>query len=81
VLFHEFMADDLGTVEGIYDAAGLVLTAEARAQIAAYRDAHPRGKDGQVVYDLRTDFGVTPDEVRAGFGGYLDRFDVRLEVR
>jgi Sulfotransferase family len=81
VLFHEFMADDLGTVERIYDAAGLDLTAEARAQIVAYRDAHPRGKDGQVVYDLRTDFGVAPDEVRAGFGGYLDRFDVRLEVR
>lgn len=81
VVFHQFMADDMGTVERIYEAANLELTAKARAQLAAYRDAHPRGKDGQVVYDLRTDFGVTPDEVRAGFGRYLDRFDVRLEVR
>ncbi|HVA02740.1 MAG TPA: sulfotransferase [Acidimicrobiales bacterium] len=80
VLFHEFMSDDLGTVERIYRAAGLSMTEEARGQITAYRDAHPRGLDGQVVYDLRTDFEVTPDEVRAQFGFYLDRFPVAEEV-
>ena len=31
VLFHEFMADDLATVERIYDVAGLAMTDEARA--------------------------------------------------
>ena len=43
VLFHEFMADDLATVERIYRVAGLAMTDEARHQITAYRDAHQRG--------------------------------------
>jgi hypothetical protein len=34
-----------------------------------------------VVYDLRGDFGVTPEEVRSRFGAYLDRFPVRVEVQ
>jgi hypothetical protein len=81
VRFHDFMADEMGTVERIYDAAGLEFTPKARAQIAAYRDAHPRGQDGQVVYDLRADFGLTPEEVRAPFRSYVDGFGVREEVR
>jgi hypothetical protein len=80
VLFHEFMADEMGTVARIYDAAGLPLTATARGEIEHYVAAHPRGKDGQVVYDLRGDFGVAPDDVRAHFGFYHDRFPIRIEV-
>jgi hypothetical protein len=80
VLFHEFMADDLATVEGIYEVAGLAMTNEARRQIVSYCDTHPRGKEGQVVYDLRGDFDTTPDDVRHNFDFYLDRFPVRLEV-
>jgi hypothetical protein len=81
VAFHELVADEIGTVERIYDVAGLDFTAEARARVTKYGDDHPRGRDGQVLYDLRRDFGVTPDEVRARFGFYLDRFDVRAEVQ
>jgi hypothetical protein len=81
VRFHDFMADEMGTVDRIYGAAGLELTPEARAEVTAYRDSHRRGRDGQVVYDLRRDFGTTPEEVREPFGFYLDRFDVRLEAR
>lgn len=80
VLFHEYMADEMGTVERVYERAGIELTTRARAEIEAYRSAHPRGKEGRVVYDLRRDFGVTPEEVRAPFGFYLDRFPVRIEV-
>jgi hypothetical protein len=80
VLFHEFMGDDVATVERIYEVAGLAMTDEARRQIVAYRDAHPRGLDGQVVYDLRGDFDVTPEEVREQFGFYFDRFPVSAEV-
>lgn len=81
VLFHEFMADDFRTVERIYDVAGLPMTDDAKRQIRAYLDAHPRGKEGQVVYDVRKDFGVEPSAVRAPFGFYLDRFAVREEVK
>jgi hypothetical protein len=80
VLFHELMADDLGVVARIYETAGLDMTGPARAQMAAYGAAHPRDRDGQVVYDLRADFGVTPDEVRAAFGSYLDAVPLPVEV-
>ncbi|MAE93613.1 MAG: sulfotransferase family protein [Deltaproteobacteria bacterium] len=80
VLFHDFMADDLAMVERIYEIADLPMTKESREQIQAYLRAHPRGKEGQVVYDLRKDFHAEPDEVRAPFDFYLNRFDVRLEV-
>ena len=81
VLFHEFMADDMATIEQIYELAGLPLTNEARQQIDAYRTAHPRGKDGQVVYELRADFGTTPEELRGAFDFYFDKFAVRKEVK
>ena len=80
VLFHEFMADDAGTVEHIYAVAGLAMTDEARSHMAMYRAQHPRAKEGQVVYDLRADFGVEPEEVRAMFGFYHDAVPVRVEV-
>lgn len=81
VLFHEFMADDIAVVRSIYETAGLELTADAERQIAEYVEAHPRGKEGQVVYDLRKDFDADPADVRAPFGFYFDRFPVRVEVK
>jgi hypothetical protein len=80
VLFHEFMADEMGTVERIYEVAGFPLLDDARAAIDGYLAGHERGKDGQVVYDVRRDFGADPTELRAPFGFYLDRFPVREEV-
>ena len=48
--------------------------------IETYLAGHERGRDGQVVYDLRRDFGAEPSVLRAPFGFYLDRFAVREEV-
>jgi len=81
VYFDRFMKDDLGTVERIYEVAGLPMTAEARSQLEAYVKAHPRGKEGQVVYDLRKDFGAEPERLREAFRFYFDAFDVKIEVR
>jgi len=81
VPFHEFMADDVGMVEKIYEVAGLPMTNEARAQIDAYMEAHPRGKDGQVVYDIRKDFGADPAELRQAFDFYFDKFPVKVQVK
>ena len=81
VLFHEYMADEMGTLERVYDCAGIELTDQARTEIEAYRTAHPRGKEGRVVYDLRRDFSTTPEQIRSRFGAYLDRFPVRIEVQ
>jgi hypothetical protein len=80
VFFHDYMADEMGTLQRVYDAAGIEMTDAARAQIAQYQAAHPRGKEGRIVYDLRRDFSTTPEEVRARFAEYMDRFPVRIEV-
>jgi Sulfotransferase family len=80
VPFHEFMADDLGMVEKIYSRANLPLTAVARNQLQAYIDAHPRGKEGRVSYNLRHDFGVEPAQLREHFAFYFERFPVQVEV-
>jgi hypothetical protein len=76
VPFREFMADDVGMVEKIYEVAGLPMTNEARAQIDGYMTAHPRGKAGQVVYDLRKDFDADPAELRRAFDFYFEQFPV-----
>ena len=78
VLFAEFMADDVGMVERIYDLAAQPFTAEARSAMEAFMVEHPRGKHGRVLYDLG-DFGVDPAERREALRFYTDRFPVRLE--
>ena len=80
VRFGDFMADELGTVCGIHQRAGVELPDQVRDRFAAYLRAHPRGQKGQVGYDLAGDFGLEPAAVRARFGFYLDRFDVQTEV-
>jgi hypothetical protein len=81
VPFHDFMADDVAMVERIYDVAGLPMTPAARAEIDAHMATHTRGRFGQVVYDLRADFGADPAEVRDRFTFYFDAFPrVRVEV-
>jgi hypothetical protein len=79
VFFHDFMADEAATVARIYATAGLDMTDEAGAQMGTYLADHPRDKEGQVVYDLRADFGLTPDEVRRAFGFYHDAVAVQIE--
>jgi hypothetical protein len=81
VFFDEYMADELSTLERVYDCAGMPLTEHAQAEISGYQAAHPRGREGRVAYDLRRDFAVTPEEIRARFGAYLKAFPVRIEVR
>ncbi|MEZ5571316.1 MAG: sulfotransferase [Halioglobus sp.] len=80
ILFHEFMADDFGMVEKIYARAGLAMTATARQQLRDFIQQHPRGRDGRIVYNLLGDFGVEPEQLRARFGFYFDRFPVQVEA-
>ena len=79
VPFHEFMADDIEMVRRIYEKAGLQMTETAAAELQRFIDDHPRGKHGQVVYNLRDDFGVEPAELRERFQFYFDQFPVRAE--
>lgn len=81
VYFDKYMADPMTVVANVYQTAGIELTDEARAQIQAYIDSHPRDKHGRIFYDLHGDFGVTPEELREKFRFYLDVHPVTPEVR
>ncbi|MDX6285261.1 MAG: hypothetical protein QOG53_746 [Frankiales bacterium] len=78
VRFHEFMADDVGTVRQIYDAAGLAFTGDVQAAMDAFIAEHPRGKFGRVEYFF-DEFQLSEDELRSNFTAYVDRFGVDHE--
>ena len=79
VPFDEFMADDMAMVARIYERAGVEMTADARGDLERFVADHPRGKFGQVIYNLEADFGVRPDDLRTRFAFYFERFPVRIE--
>jgi len=74
VEFGEFMQDDLAMAAKILQTAGMELTDTARAELEGYVAGNPRGKDGRVVYDLRRDFGLDPDDLYQRFEFYFDAF-------
>jgi len=81
VYFKEFMADDFAMAERILTMAGLPLNEETRSRIEEFINDHPRGKDGQVIYHLERDFGVSPERLRERFRFYFEAFPVSPEVR
>ncbi len=81
VPFHEFMADDLGTVERTYALAQLELTDDARHSLEGFLRENPRGKHGRILYDLERDFGIDPNALRKRFDFYFERFPIRAEIR
>jgi hypothetical protein len=74
VPFREFMADDIAMVERIYDVANVEMTARATSELHNFMNAHPRGKEGRIIYDLPGDFGITQDQLRQRFEFYFERF-------
>ena len=78
VRFDEFMADDVAMVERIYGLAGQPMTPDVRAAMAAFMEAHPRGRHGAVRYDLEA-LGLDRAELRRALAAYVDRFSVSVE--
>jgi hypothetical protein len=79
VRFDEFMADDLGMVQRIYEVADQPFTETARVAMEAFLASHPRGVHGSVIYEPEADFDLHPAELRARLRDYTDRFGVTLE--
>jgi hypothetical protein len=80
VSFQELMTDSDSVLKQIYAKADLPLTSEALRGLHDFQTSHPRGKYGQVQYNVRRDFGLQPEAIRARFKFYMDRFPVRVEV-
>jgi hypothetical protein len=75
VRFNDFMADEWGTVERIYELAEQPFPESSRAALQAYNDNHRRNRFGRVRYDLAA-FGIDPSERESALAGYRERFGV-----
>lgn len=79
--FHNLNGSELALLEDLYSRSGLELTSSVRHRFQTYLDGNPRGKHGQIRYNLQGHFGVSPEELRSRFDFYFQRFDVRPEIR
>ncbi len=79
VPFEPFMNDPMHFVRQVHAKAGLETTAQSVAEMEHFVETHPRGKFGQVVYDLEGDFGISREELRKRFDYYFDAFPVLRE--
>jgi hypothetical protein len=73
VRFEDFMADEDGTVAGIYELAGQPLDTRARQAMTQFCVDHPRGRYGAVDY-RPADLGLDPDQVAERLRDYRNRF-------
>lgn len=68
----QFHREPMRVVRGIYDRFGLSLSDEAAERMHRWVAASPTSKHGEHRYDI-ADFGVTPEQVRRRFAGYIQR--------
>jgi hypothetical protein len=73
VRFDDFMSDELGVAERIYDLADEPLTDAARSAMADYLRGHQRGRLGQVATSAEM-FGLDEHDLRDRFTRYVARF-------
>lgn len=74
VPFETFMADPLQIVRQVRETAGLTVSDKADREVREFIANHPRGKYGQVVYNLERDFGVSPADLRKRFSFYFEAY-------
>ncbi|MFK7732252.1 MAG: sulfotransferase [Pseudomonadales bacterium] len=79
VLFHKFMADDIATVGRIYERACHPMTPAIDSAMQQYMRDNPRGKYGQVEYNIELDFDLKSSELYEKYRFYTERFGVQLE--
>lgn len=73
VRFDDFMADQWGILEAIYQVADQPRSPETVAAQRAYLDSHGRARHGSVIYEADT-LGIDPDALRGSFADYTARF-------
>ncbi len=73
VRFGDFMADEDATLAAIYEMAGQPYGEKARTAMAAFTAQHPRGRHGEVRYDMAS-LGLDTEDVARRLRAYRDRF-------
>ena len=75
VHFHEFMPNQMATVERVFAHAQHPMNDAARSDIEAFIAANPPGKYGVVDYRFAP-LGLDPDVMREQMRFYQEHFDV-----
>ena len=73
VHFAPFQKDPIPVIAGLYAFLGETFTEQTRDRMLAWRASTPRDKHGNHEYRA-TDFGLDPQQLRARFNFYADRF-------
>lgn len=73
VRFDDFMADERGTLAGIYRLADQPFGDDVRAAMTDFLTEHPRGRYGGVIYDA-ANLQLDPAALAERFRGYRERF-------
>jgi hypothetical protein len=77
---HELERDPVGTAERVYEFAGLRLSDDTRAAMAAWATANEKGARGEHRYEPE-DYGLTRQSIRSAFADYLDRYSAYCPPR
>ena len=73
IRFDDFMADELGVAEKVYELAGEPFTEPARSAVADYLSGHRRGRLGSVETSHEM-FGLREEDLHSRFAPYVERF-------
>ena len=77
VSYAEITANPMAAIERVYAAAGITLTAEARAAMLEWEARNPQGKSGEHRYSVEQ-AGFSENEIRAAYAEYMERFKAFL---
>jgi hypothetical protein len=75
VRYTELVRDPIATVRRVYDHFGYAWTDVFEARMRRFLAQNPKDKHGQHRYSLAA-FGLDPDEERARYRAYRERFDL-----
>lgn len=78
VLYHDIVADPIGTVRRVYAHFGLELTDDTIGRMQQYVASKPKGKFGKHTYDLDSPEDVSKE--RAAFRRYQERYGIPSEA-
>jgi hypothetical protein len=74
----ELVADPMGTLQRVYDFAGLTITPEFEQALVRWQERNGPGAHGHHRYTPE-EFGLTAAGVRADYDFYIRHFDVEIE--
>jgi hypothetical protein len=80
VRYTDFMTDQVGTIRGFYEFAGVPWTQEAEDAMHHYLANNKGDRYGKFVYSTEL-LDSDPEELRQEFAPYYERFGIETEKR